>query len=50
MVFQMSVAIQSGILVSVTCAVWHHVRNPLLFRSQIHPGQGESNSKTSGHG
>lgn len=42
----MTVAFQSGILVPVSCAVRHHVRNPLLFCSEIHPEQGESNRKT----
>lgn len=42
----MTVALQSGILVPVSCAVWHHVRNPLLFCSEIHPEQGECNPKT----
>lgn len=31
----------SGILVSVTCLVRNHVRNPLLFYSQIYSEQGE---------
>lgn len=30
----------SGVLVSVTCAVGHHVRNSLLLCSQIHSEQG----------
>ena len=40
----MSFAIQSGILVPVTCAVRRHVRNSLLFRSQIHSEQGKPNT------
>lgn len=33
--------LQSGILVPVALAVWHHIWNSLLLYSQIHSQQGE---------
>lgn len=36
-----SFAIQSGLLVPVSCAVGHHVRNSLLLCAQIHSEQGK---------
>lgn len=39
--WSVSFAIRSGVLVPVSCAVWHHVGHSLLLCSQIHSEQGK---------